>query len=232
MVNQTAYFSKLILLFQITTLCGILSGCTSDSLTEPALKSALLVGSAEAKAELLKEATGNVFSLSIEAAKISPDYTPEQITSVCALAFYNELQEKQRSGTCFVRVQISPAVGKPLQATYTCEELAAADLCIEQVSTFFRWHPSMGLDSIRPAIDPIFFPDSLIEKIGQSILAQDSADNAWIRTEISGFRQDTVADIPVMVLNAKVVRKQQAQWYEAYARYSSQQLIFVAAKLE
>jgi hypothetical protein len=63
-------------------------------------------------------------------------------------------------------------------------------------------------------------------------LAQDSADNAWIRTEIMGFHQDTVANIPVMVLNAKAVRKQKATWYEAFARYSNQQLIFVAAKLD
>jgi hypothetical protein len=47
-----------------------------------------------------------------------------------------------------------------------------------------------------------------------------------------GFHQDTVANIPVMVLNAKAVRKQKAQWYEAFARYSNQQLIFVAAKLD
>jgi hypothetical protein len=47
-----------------------------------------------------------------------------------------------------------------------------------------------------------------------------------------GFHQDTVANIPVMVLNAKAVRKQKATWYEAFARYSNQQLIFVAAKLD
>jgi hypothetical protein len=129
-------------------------------------------------------------------------------------------------------LNIAPEKGKPLQATFTCEELTTADRCIDQAATFFRWHPSMGIDSLRPAVDPLFFPDSLIEKIGWSILAQDSADNAWIRTEIMGFHQDTVANIPVMVLNAKAVRKQKATWYEAFARYSNQQLIFVAAKLD
>ena len=89
----------------------------------------------------------------------------------------------------------------------------------------------MGLDSIRPAIDAKFFPDSSLDFIAQSILAQDSADNAWIRTEIMGFRQDTVAKIPVLVLNAKAIRKQQTQWYDVFARYSNQQLIFVSAKL-
>jgi hypothetical protein len=232
MVTMLQFYSKGRGHLMVILLSALLTSCADRALQTPAMKAAALVGSVNATAELLEESTGNVFSLSIESANISADYTPEQITSVCALAFYNELNEKQRSGNCFVRVSITQEKGKPLSATYTCEELTIADRCIDQAATFFRWHPSMGLDSIRPAVDPLFFPDSLIEKIGWSILAQDSADNAWIRTEIMGFHQDTVANIPVMVLNAKAVRKQKAQWYEAFARYSNQQLIFVAAKLD
>lgn len=232
MVNERASLWKTGRLLQVSLLCMMMAGCADDALREPALKTASLVGSADATAELLEESTGNVFSLQINGAKISSDFTAEQITSVCALAFYNELAENQRGGTCFVRVNVVPAVGKPMQATYTCEELVAADRCIDQASTFFRWHPSMGLDSIRSAVDPVFFPDSLLEKIGQSILAQDTADNAWIRTEIMGFRRDTVANIPVLVLNAKSVRKQNAQWYDAYARYANRKILFVAAKQE
>jgi hypothetical protein len=232
MVTMLQFYSKGRGHLMVILLSALLTSCADRALQTPAMKAAALVGSVNATAELLEESTGNVFSLSIESANISADYTPEQITSVCALAFYNELNEKQRSGNCFVRVSITQEKGKPLNATYTCEELTIADRCIDQAATFFRWHPSMGLDSIRPAVDPLFFPDSLIEKIGWSILAQDSADNAWIRTEIMGFHQDTVANIPVMVLNAKAVRKQKAQWYEAFARYSNQQLIFVAAKLD
>ncbi len=224
-------FSKLNSLANALVLCLVFIGCGGDSLREPSMKSAALVGSVKAKAELLEQTTGNVFSLSIEDASIMPDFTPEQITSVCALAFFNELSESQRSGNCFVRVSISQKKEVPLQATYSCEELTIADRCIENAATFLSWHPSKGLDSIRPAIDASFFPDSTLDFIGQSILAQDSADNAWIRTEIMGFRLDTVAKIPVLVLNAKSIRKQQSQWYDVFARYSNQQLIFVSAKL-
>jgi len=224
-------FSKLSSAVNALILCLVFIGCSGDNLREPAMKSAALVGSVKAKAELLEQPTGNVFSLSIEEARIMPDFTSEQITSVCALAFFNELSEDQRSG-CFVRVSISQNKEAPVQATYTCEELTIADRCIENASTFLSWHPSMGLDSIRPAIDASFFPDSTLEYIGQSILSQDTADNAWIRTEIMGFRQDTVAKIPVLVLNAKSIRKQQTQWYDVFARYSNQQLIFVSAKLD
>ena len=232
MVTVQQFYSKGIGYLMVVLLSASLTSCDDRSLQEPAMKAAALVGSADATAKLLEESTGNVLSLSIKSAKIAADFTPEQITSVCALAFYNELNENQRSGNCFVRVNIAPDKGEPVQATYTCEELTIADRCIDQASTFFRWHPSMGLDSIRPAVDPLFFPDSLLLQIGQSILAQDSADNGWVRTEIMGFRQDTVAKIPVLVLNAKAIRKQRSQIYEAYARYSSQQLLFVAAKLE
>ncbi|MFN5621942.1 MAG: hypothetical protein ACK478_11620 [Flavobacteriales bacterium] len=231
MVKLGTFFNRINLAIALIPCC-LLIGCKDNSLSAPALKTAALVGSADASAELLEESTGNVFALTINGAKISTDFTPEQITSVCALAFYNELTDNQRSENCFVRVSISPEKGKPVQATYTCEELTIADRCIDHASEFFRWHPAMGLDSIRPAVDPLFFPDSLLEQIGQSILTQDSADNAWLRTEIMGFRQDTVANIPVLVLNAKAVRKQKAQWYDAYARYSNQQLLFVAARME
>jgi hypothetical protein len=212
-------------------LCLTFAGCTGDSLREPAMKAASLVGSAKVKAELLDQPTGPVYSLSIEEAMIMPDFTNEQITSVCALAFFNELSEQQRNANCFVRVNISQDGEAPLQATYTSEELTTADRCIENAATFLSWHPSKGIDSIRPAIDASFFPDSSLEFIGQSILAQDTADNRWMRTEIMGFRQDTIAKIPVLVLNAKSIRKQQTQWYDVYARYATQQLIFVSAKL-
>lgn len=230
MVKLGTFFNRINLAAVLIPSC-LLIGCNDNSLREPALKTAALVGSADASAELLEEATGNVFALTINGAKISSDFTSEQITSVCALAFYNELTDHQRTENCFVRVNIIAEKGKPVQATYTCEELTVADRCIDHASEFFRWHPAMGLDSIRPVVDPLFFPDSLLEQIGQSILAQDSADNVWIRTEIMGFRQDTVANIPVLVLNAKAVRKQKAQWYDAYARYSNQQLLFVAARM-
>lgn len=223
--------SKLKSLLRALILCLAITGCAGDSLREPAMKAAALVGSAKAKAELLDQPTGPVYSLMIEEAMIMPDFTNEQITSVCALAFFNELGEQQRNSNCFVRVNISQDGEAPLQATYTSEELTTADRCIENAATFLSWHPSMGIDSIRPAIDASFFPDSSLEFIGQSILAQDTADNRWMRTEIMGFRHDTIAKIPVLVLNAKSIRKQQTQWYDVYARYSTQQLIFVSAKL-
>jgi hypothetical protein len=231
MVKQYSLSLALSSVAQALVLGLVFIGCSGESLREPALKSAALVGSAKAKAELLKQPTGNVFSLTIEGASIMPEFTQEQITSVCALSFFNELSESQRSGNCFVRVSISQEKEAPMQATFTCEELTIADRCIENAATFLSWHPSRGLDSIRPAIDASFFPDSSLVYIGQSILAQDTADNRWMRTEIMGFRQDTIANIPVLVLNAKSIRKQQTQWYDVFARYSNQKLIFVSAKL-
>jgi hypothetical protein len=231
MVKQHSAIYHLRNLTTLVALSLIFIGCSDSSLQEAALKSASLVGSVSGNAELLQQSTGNVFALNIEGAKIKPDFKPEQITSVCALAFYNELREDQRNGNCFVKVNIAQMEGEPLQATYTCEELTIADRCIDNLSTYFRWHPSKGLDSIRPAVDPTFFPDSILEFMGQRIPAQDSADYDGIRTEIVGFRPDSVADIPVLVLNTKVVKKEQTQLYDVYARYSSQQLLFVAAKL-
>jgi hypothetical protein len=216
----------------IWVLCFFVLGCSLRSYKDPALKTAALVGSSNAGAELLKQSTGNVFSLQIEEAKIVPDFTHDQITSVCALAFFNELSEDDRSNPCFVRVNIAQENGENLQATYSGEELKIADRCIENAAAFLRWHPSMGIDSIRTAVDSLFFPDTSLELMGNNILAQDSADNSWTRTEFMGFRQDTLAQIPVMVLHAKDIRKQNTQWYELFARYSTQQIIFVSANLK
>jgi len=231
MVKQHSLFSNWRKLTTAVALCVIFIGCSDNSLQEAALKSAALVGSASCDAELLEQPTGNVFALNIEGAKITSDYTQEQITSVCALAFYNELSEKQRTGNCFVRVNISQEKATPLQATYTCEELTIADRCIDNAVTFFRWDPSKGLDSVRLAVDPTFFPDTILYQMGQRMAAQDSAQFEGVRTEILGFRQDSIADFPVLVMNAKVVRNEKTQLYDVYSRYSSQQLLFVAAQL-
>ena len=231
MVKQQALLTHWRNLTMAVALCLFFIGCSDHSLQEAALKSAALVGSADCKAELLEQSTGNVYALNIEGAKIMADFTEEQITSVCALAFYNELSENQRSGNCFVRVNITQDRGTPLQATYTCEELTIADRCIDNVVTFFRWNPSTGLDSVRPAVDPTFFPDTILYQMGQRMAAQDSAQFDNMRTEILGFRKDSIADFPVLVLKAKVVRNEKTQLYDAYTRYSSQQLLFVAAQL-
>jgi hypothetical protein len=231
MVKQHSILSNLKNLTQVLALCLIFIGCSDKSLSDAALKSAALVGSVSADAELLKQATGNVFVLNIMDAKIMSDFTPEQITSVCALAFYNELSEEQRTGNCFVRVNISQEKEADLKATFTCEELTIADRCIDNAVTFFRWDPSDGLDSVRPAVDPTFFPDTILYQMGQRMAVQDSAQSTDIRTEILGFRKDSIADFPVLVLNAKVFRNEKAQMYDVYSRYSSQQLLFVAAEL-
>jgi hypothetical protein len=231
MVKQQRFFSGWKSLVKAILVCLTLASCAGESLHEPALKTAALVGSTEADAELIEQSTGNVFELTIEGAKILPEFTAEQITSVCALAFYNELSEEQRRGNCFVKVNISEDKEKPIRATYSCDELIIADRCIDNVSTYFRWHPSLGLDSIRHAVDPTFFPDSILVFMGQRIPLQDSADYTKVRTEILGFSRDTTANIPVLVLKSKVIQQGQTKLYDVYARYSSQQILFVAAKL-
>ena len=91
MVKLGTFFNRINLAAVLIPSC-LLIGCNDNSLREPALKTAALVGSADASAELLEEATGNVFALTINGAKISSDFTSEQITSVCALAFSLKLR--------------------------------------------------------------------------------------------------------------------------------------------
>jgi hypothetical protein len=84
------------------------------------------------------------------------------------------------------------------------------------------------MDSLRPMIDPLFFPDSLIEKIGQSVLQQDTIDNALKHTEVVGFESDTVGGIPVINVKVNAVRKQTRMRYDAFVRVPQLLVLLVA----
>jgi hypothetical protein len=117
---------------------------------------------------------------------------------------------------------------KTIQRTFSSSELMLADQAIDRVIDFFEWHPRMGMDSLRPMIDPLFFPDSLIEKIGQSVLQQDTIDNALKHTEVVGFESDTVGGIPVVNVKVNAVRKQTRMRYDAFVRVPQLLVLLVA----
>lgn len=209
---------------------ALLQSCANPELQHAADTAAALLGANAADVSVLDESTGRVYELHVGDANVSREFSESDITSVSALAFYNALPQQERIESSFIRVMMNVR-GKMVSATYSDQELQIADKCIDNTSAFFKWNPAQGLDSIRMVVDEVFFPDSLLLKIGESITQQEASDNGWMRTEILGFKQDTVASIPVMVINANAVRKQSQQRYDVYARNSDQRLLFVAQQV-
>jgi hypothetical protein len=113
------------------------------------------------------------------------------------------------------------------QQTYTADELQRADRCIDRVSSFFKWEPALGIDSLKPFVDPLFFPDSLIQKIGESVHLQDSVGNGFVRAEVIGFESDTVAGMSVLTVKVNAVRKQSRQRYDAVMGLKKEQILLV-----
>jgi len=216
-----------VIIFWFVLVVLLIQSCANPELQQAATNAAMLVGAGGVHVDVLDEGTGRVYVVQFGDANVSREFSESDITSVSALAFFNALPVKDREEHCFIRVQMNVR-GKLISATYADEELQAADKCIDNASAFFKWNPAQGLDSIRIVIDEVFFPDSLINKIGESIIQQEAADNGWQRTEILGFKMDTVASIPVLVINANTVRKHSAQRYEVYIRQTNQRILFVA----
>jgi len=209
----------------------ILQSCTNPELQHAADTASALLGASAADVSVIDESTGRVYELHVGDANVSREFAESDITSVSALAFYNALPQQERVESSFIRVKMNVR-GKFVSATYSDQELQLADKCIDNTSAFFKWNPAQGLDYIRMVVDEVFFPDSLLLKIGESITQQEASDNAWLRTEILGFRQDTVSKMPVIVINANVVRKQSQQRYDVYARNMDQRILFVAQQLK
>jgi hypothetical protein len=144
--------------------------------------------------------------------------------STCALAFFNQLPNHDEAA--YVRLTIENEANS-YQQTYSANELRSIDRCIENVSTFFRWHPSMGVDSIRPILEERFFPDIALEQMGAVVLYQDSLDNSFQRCEFHGFEMDTVAEIPVIILKVDALRKQSKNSYNAFLSIQSEKILWL-----
>jgi hypothetical protein len=183
-----------------------------------------MVGTQDFEVDVQQQATGNVYRLQISDATWGEQFNEEDVVSVCALAFYNHLPNASDVG--YVSVAIAGNVGE-IQKTFSSGELQQADKSIDRVTSFFRWHPKSGIDSLRPLVNPLFFPDSLIGKIAQSVLQQDSLDNAFVKTETMGFEMDTVAQLPVVIVKLTAIRKQSRQRYDAFVGVKDERLLLV-----
>ena len=213
--------------FWFLALSLFLSACVDPALKAAGAFAANIAGGSEFDVQQSSESTGDVYELTVHDASWDKRFQDEEVLSVCALAFYNHLDKPQQN--CYVRLIFHVGDDRVVKQTYSSTELQRADRCIDRVSSFFKWKPSMGIDSLKPFIDPIFFPDSLIEKIGKSVQLQDSLGNSFVRAELIGFEADTVANLPVITVKVNAVRMQNRQRYDAFVGLKSEQLLLVVS---
>jgi hypothetical protein len=210
-------------LFRIAVILCLI-GCSDPKWKEAGTRVASMVGSSEFEVNRTSESTGSVYELSISEASWNKGYTDADVLSACALAFYNQIAPSEPVG--FVRVVVAGRT-KSVQQTYSFEELQQADRCIDRVNSFFKWKPEQGFDSVRMHIDPLFFPDSLLVKIGESVRQQDSLNNQFMHAEFIGFESDTVANLPVLTVKVKAIRKQSKQRYDAFVGMKNEKVLLV-----
>ena len=221
---QVNFCKPIVGFFCCWALC-ISVGCGNRQGYEAATTAAQLVSAGDVEVDRLDEATGVVYDVQLLEARWNNSFSDDDVLSTCALAFFNNLSTQESPD--YVRMQIRRGK-KTIQRTFSSSELMLADQAIDRVIDFFEWHPRMGMDSLRPMIDPLFFPDSLIEKIGQSVLQQDTIDNALKHTEVVGFESDTVGGIPVVNVKVNAVRKQTRMRYDAFVRVPQLLVLLVA----
>lgn len=202
----------------------MLVGCADPQVKEAGAFAAQLIQGTDIDIDVRKAATGNVYALSIENAQWSSAFSDDDVLSVAALAFYNNLPNPEDAQ--YIKMSVGKDI-RTISRTFTDAELKLADACIDRVSSFFIWHPKEGIEKLQPMVDPLFFPDSLIVKIGQSVVSQDSLDNGFVRSEVIGFKADTVVGIPVLTIKVNAVRKQNRRRYDAFVNQKDQRILLV-----
>jgi len=210
--------------FLLVVISFFFHACVDPKLKEAGAFAAGIAGGSEFEVKRRSESTGNVYELTVEDAAWNKNFDNDDVLSVCALAFYNRLDKPETNS--YVRLILHAERGV-VQETYTAAELQRADRCIDRVSSFFKWKPALGIDSLKPFIDPLFFPDSLIQKIGESVHLQDSVGNNFVRAEVIGFESDTVAGLSVLTVKVNAIRKQSRQRYDAFVGLKSEQILLV-----
>ncbi|MFM7725412.1 MAG: hypothetical protein ACKO7B_01820 [Flavobacteriales bacterium] len=201
-----------------------LTGCGDPKLNYAGEFAAGLIQSQEFNVDVSQESGAKVYELKVKNAQWDTHFSNDDILSTCALAFYNQLPKTEQPE--YVRLVVEKDANM-LRRTFSNEELQLADRCIDKVTDFFEWHPRMGIDSLRPLVDPQFFPDSLIVKMSESILTQDSLDNSFTRADFIGFDSDTLANIPVLTIKMMALRNQSRQRYDAFVGMKSERVLLV-----
>jgi hypothetical protein len=206
------------------SLAALLVACYDSSLNEAGAFASKIMGASDFDVKKINSGSGTIYELTALEASWNASYANADVMSVGALAFFNQINDNSEKS--YVRL-IVKTEGDVYRQTYTSEELRRADRCIDRVGSFFNWNPVQGVDSLRPLIDPAFFPDSLIMKIGASIQQQDSLDNGFVRAELVGFEADTLAGISVLTVKVNCLRKQNRQRYDAFVGLSDERLLLV-----
>jgi hypothetical protein len=198
--------------------------CMDPSLREAGAFAAQIMGAKDFEVVKKDAFSGSVYELTADDAAWNLKYSQSDVMSVGALAFFNQINDN--SPKWYVRLVVKTQQGVYRQ-TYGSDELKQADRCIDKVSSFFKWKPQVGMDSLRPLVDPVFFPDSLLLKIAESVKQQESLDNSFMRSELVGFESDTVAGIPVLTVKMNAIRKQNRQRYDAFVELKNERLLLV-----
>lgn len=215
-------------LLLICSVFMMLTSCISHEVKEAAAFAAQLVESSHYEVDVREESTAPVYDVRIQHAKFASAFSGADIVSTCALAFYNKLPNHDES--FYVRMNIAND-SNSFQQTYSSAELRCVDRCIENVSTFFRWHPNLGVDNIRPILDSTFFPASVIDFFAADRMRKDSLDNAFLRCEFHGFELDTIGNRSAITLKVDAINKQSKESHKAVLSQESQQLLFLVQDL-
>lgn len=211
-------------LFSVMVISFLLMACNDPMLEDAGAFSSRIMGGTDFDVEKTTSADAPIYLLTVKGAAWKSNYSDSDVLSVGALAFFNRIEEN--SDKFYVRLIVNTQKDV-LRQTYASDELQLADRCVDKVTSFFKWKPSMGIDSLRPLVDPLFFPDSLIDKIGASVKQQDALDNGFLRAELIGFETDTVADIPVITIKVDAIRKNSRQRYDAFVGSRSERVLLV-----
>jgi hypothetical protein len=221
-MNRISCFVQRLLF--VITFTVLLASCKDPMLQEAGDFSTRIMGGTDFDVDKTSSASGPIYLLTVEGASWNAKFTDEDVLSAGALAFFNRIQES--SDKWYVRLMVNTQTDV-FRRTYANDELRLADSCVDKVSSFFNWKPSMGIDSLRPLIDPLFFPDSLISKIGASVQEQDARDNSFVRSDLVGFDADTIAGIPVIMVKVDAIRKNSRQRYDAFVGAKTQRVLLV-----
>ncbi len=211
----------LLILFAISFVCS----CTSEKLNNSALYVANYWQAEKYKAEKAESEKTIVLSLE-NFKKVEKDYPKNNITSISAVRFIENLPEPEYADCDNIKVAVKNN-GESYEKTYKISELFVAKKLFYVVDRFFEKVKLSQYDQLISFFDTNNVPDSNITKIAQVMQRVDSAEGKINKTTIVGFDFRTVGPdkIPVLITHTNATYEKSYVDYTLVLRISDKKLV-------
>jgi len=220
-------------ILHLSVIILLMTSCMSEEKQNAAAKVAELWGAQKASVGSsslanTQSGTSKALTLTLEnLTGVNADYPHENITSVSAYTFIENLEPKEYEGYNSVKIIVKNNTAA-FEESYKISDLLSAKEIFKAVDVFSKKIMSGNLDGFESLFDKQRIPDSSIVQIKRVILSNDSLNGRPDKTSVVRLDFDHVKETnePVMVTYVGMEGKTSYAMYKLILKTADKKIIY------